>query len=185
MWLILNIWLGMLLQISPVLPLKTWLQNLNNQPVLFKIQPQDKATVILFLSPECPLCQSYSLTINQLQNKFKNNNIRFVAVVPGNAYTGQNIMAFKHKYKLQQLEWFIDTKLELTRKLKAQITPEVFVINKKNELVYQGRIDNWAYELSKKRAVITEHDLKNVLTQIVNGKAVSFYKTKAIGCFIE
>ncbi len=185
MWLLLNIWLGMLLQISPVLPLKIWLKNLNNQPVLLNIQPHHKATVILFLSPECPLCQSYSLTIKQLQNEFKSKNIRFVAVVPGTTYTSQNIMAFKHKYKLQQLEWFTDTKLELTHKLKAQITPEVFVINQKKELVYQGRIDNWAYELSKKRTVITQHDLKNVLTLITNGKAVSYYKTKAVGCFIE
>lgn len=185
MFVLLNIWLWLVLQTKPVLPLKTWLHNLKNQPVVFNLQPQHKATVLLFLSPECPLCQSYSLTINQLQQQFKEKGVRFVAIVPGQTYDNNTILAFKHKYKMQNLEWFTDKQLLLTKKVEAQITPEVFVFTPNGELVYQGRIDNWAYELSKKRSVITEHDLKNVLTNIVNNKPVSFYKTKAVGCFIE
>jgi hypothetical protein len=52
-------------------------------------------------------------------------------------------------------------------------------------LVYSGRIDNWAYELGKKRTVITSHDLENVLQNLSAGKEVKPFQTKAVGCFIN
>jgi hypothetical protein len=69
--------------------------------------------------------------------------------------------------------------------MQATITPEVFVMNQKKEIVYSGRIDNWAYELGKKRTVITEHDLANVLENLNKGIVVKPYQTKAVGCFIN
>jgi hypothetical protein len=52
-------------------------------------------------------------------------------------------------------------------------------------VIYQGRIDNWAYELGKKRKVITEYNLKDALTSVLLNKPISVSKTKAVGCYIE
>jgi hypothetical protein len=51
--------------------------------------------------------------------------------------------------------------------------------------LYQGRIDNWAYELAKKRRVITEHNLRDALNSIVHNQPIKITKTKAVGCYIE
>ena len=143
------------------------------------------ATIILFVSPECPLCQGYSLNIKNMAGRYQKNGFRFIAVVPGKTYSALQVSTFKGKYHLTDIAFYFDPKLELAHLLKASVTPEVFVLDKTGELVYSGRIDNWVYELGKKRTVVTEHDLENVLSAIANHKKMAYHKTKAMGCFIE
>lgn len=145
----------------------------------------NKALVILFVSPECPLCQSYSLTIRNLYETYHSKGINFIAVVPGTDFTKEEIIKYRNSYGLKKIPFCLDPNNSLSKQLKASITPEVFVITKSNEQVYSGRIDNWAYELGKKRAVITEHDLRDVLAKISQDIPVKPYQTKAVGCFIN
>ena len=144
-----------------------------------------KAYVIFFLSPECPLCQSYSLTIKKLHEKFKSQGIDFVAIIPGTEYSLLKIVEYRNGYGLKNIPFYLDPNYAFAKQSKASITPEVFVLNQNNHLVYSGRIDNWAYELGKKRAVITSHDLEIVLQNLSAGKEVKPYQTKAVGCFIN
>jgi thiol-disulfide isomerase/thioredoxin len=144
-----------------------------------------KAYVILFLSPECPLCQSYSLTIKQLYEKYHTKEIAFAAIVPGTDYSLSKIVEYRNGYGLKNIPFYLDPNYAFAKQSKATITPEVFVLNQNNQLVYSGRIDNWAYELGKKRAVITSHDLEIVLQNLSIGKTVQPYQTKAVGCFIN
>ncbi len=142
-------------------------------------------TVIYFLSPECPLCQSYSLNIKKYAEDYQAKGIRFMAIIPGTTFSSAKVSVFRIKYKLQQLSFYFDPNLELVRLLDASVTPEVFVFDKNDRLIYSGRIDNWAYDIGKKRKVITEHDLEKVLTSISQNTIITYRKTKAIGCFIE
>jgi thiol-disulfide isomerase/thioredoxin len=153
----------------------------------FSIEPSlhKKGFVTLFMSPECPLCQSYSLTIRNLAATYQKVGIKFYAIIPGKTYSKKEIIAFKHKYKLHDLAFYVDPNFDLARFAQASITPEVAVYTPAGEKVYQGRIDNWAYELSKKRKVITEFDLANVLEKLYLSQQVKPYKTRAIGCFIN
>ena len=144
-----------------------------------------KAYVIFFLSPECPLCQSYSLTIKQLYEKYHTKEIAFAAIVPGTEYSLLKIVEYRNGYGLKNIPFFLDPNYAFSKQTKASITPEVFVLNQESKLVYSGRIDNWAYELGKKRTVITSHDLENVLQNLSIGKTVQPYQTKAVGCFIN
>lgn len=165
------------IQQIPLLDLKGHTFYLNN---LHKY----KATVIVFMSPECPLCQSYTLTINQFIQKYANKSVQFIGVVPTNDFSVNDIVDYKRKYK-SNLTLMRDTKSQLVKKIRATITPEVFLLDTKGSVLYSGRIDNWAYELGRKRTVITEHDLKNALEAVVNNKPIKVKKTKAVGCFIE
>jgi peroxiredoxin len=143
-----------------------------------------KATVFYFLSPECPLCQSYVLTIKQLYQTFANQGVQMVGIIPGTDFSNTTISTFKHRYGLPIPLWK-DEELKLTNKYNATITPEVVVVNAKGKVLYQGRIDNWAYELAKKRRVITEHNLRDALNSIVHNQPIKITKTKAVGCYIE
>lgn len=161
------------------------LTKLDGKPGYIESNKKLNATVLYFLSPECPLCQSYSINIKSLAAKYQNKGFRFIAIVPGTDFNANEILFFRIKYKLQNIPFYFDPKLELVHMLKANITPEVFVLDKNENLLYSGRIDNWAYELSRKRKVITEHDLENVLAAIAGNKKITYRKTKAVGCFIE
>jgi hypothetical protein len=58
-------------------------------------------------------------------------------------------------------------------------------VGRTGELLYRGRIDDGYAALGKKRAVVTEHDLRDALDAIAAGKPVKKAKTKAIGCLIQ
>lgn len=174
-----------LLGFQPNPPLHTIsLHDLKGQSTTLSFSPSTKATVIYFLSPECPLCQSYTLTINNLTKAYQAKGINFVGIIPGTSYSSASILQYKRSYKLN-LNVLVDKQLKLTRQLGATITPEVFVLSNRQKLLYHGRIDNWAYELGKKRKVITDHNLKDVLDAILYHKPIKTTQTKAVGCFIE
>lgn len=160
------------------------LVNLKGQTSTAQAIIQRKPTVFIFISPECPLCQSYSLTINQLIKKYTAKGIQFIGIVPGKDFSKQQVLHFNRTYKSTLPIWF-DLQLKLTQAIGATITPEVFFISNNGKLLYSGRIDNWAYELSKKRKIITEHDLINALEAYIHHKPITTLKTKAVGCFIE
>jgi thiol-disulfide isomerase/thioredoxin len=145
---------------------------------------KNKATIFLFVSPECPLCQGYSLTMRNLDKQFSSKGIKFYAIVAGTFYTQQEVLNYKKQYQVP-FEILYDKKNNLVKYFKATITPEVFVTNEVNKIIYSGRIDNWAYAPGKKRTIVTEHDLETALQAIVLHKPISVSKTKAIGCFIE
>lgn len=140
-------------------------------------------TVLVFLSPECPLCQNYTLTLNKLREQFY-PKVTFIGIVPGNYFTNHTIGNYRQSYGVQ-FEIYRDPNKELTKRLNATVTPEVVVLNKEGNILYQGRIDNWAFEVGRKRKLITSHDLQDALTALLKHEQVAIKKTRAIGCFIE
>jgi thiol-disulfide isomerase/thioredoxin len=143
-----------------------------------------EATVVFFLSPECPLCKNYALTINQLHNEFENRDIVFYGVFPGTFYKESEIIAFLKEYKLVVVP-LLDPEYMFTHALGARVTPEVFVFDATGLRVYQGAIDNWVPKLGQKRTVITRHYLADVLHAVTAGEMVAQSQVQAVGCLIE
>lgn len=143
-----------------------------------------RLTVVVFVSPDCPLCQSYSLTLRQLYNTYSSQGVNMMGIIPGTDYSDKEIVNFKANYSIPFV-LYKDPDYSVTKRFDATITPEVVVLDTHGKIRYQGRIDNWAYELGKKRKVITEHNLKDAIESLLKGEAVKEPRTKAIGCFIE
>jgi peroxiredoxin len=144
----------------------------------------NKATVFVFLAPDCPLSQNYTLTLNELQRQFVAESVVFYGVVSGNWFDDAAIDSFAATYKIA-FPLLRDPDFHLTRALGAAVTPEAFVIDSRGESVYGGAIDNWASDLSRRRTIITEHYLKDALTHHLLGEPPPIPRTQAIGCFIE
>src|SRR5690349_11754017 len=61
-----------------------------------KLQPTDKKSraisftsklnLLVLLSPECPLCKNYSVTLNKIQKEFV-EDLNIYGIVPGKAYS--------------------------------------------------------------------------------------------------
>ena len=163
---------------------KIQIETLDSKKISIDHYSNYKATVIYFLSPECPLCQSYSLNINQLKSQFESKGFRFLGIVSSTYFNKTQVKSFIKEYKLN-IPVYMDSKAAFAKQLGATITPEVFVLGKSQEILYSGRIDNWAYELSRKRKVITEHNLLDALNAINKRQKIKTTKTKAVGCYIE
>lgn len=166
-------------------PIDQTFSTLNEREVrLDSVLANHETAVLFFISPECPLCQNYSVTIDQIQADFGNENIAFYGVVSGNYYSESTIKGFLIKYDLS-LPLILDPELSFANYYKAEITPEALLIGKNGEALYQGAIDNWAISLGQKRQTITERYLRSALSAHLNGEEINPKKTKAVGCFIE
>ena len=138
--------------------------------------------VIVFLSPECPLCKNYSTKLSHLKNKYK-AQVEFIGIIPG-SFDANEVIEFQKNY-LPAWQLFRDKSLLLTHYLEGKVTPEVLVINNKNgQLIYKGAIDDWLVSLGKTRNHTSNFYLDNALHSFLNNKhAVAF--TKPIGCLIN
>ena len=141
-----------------------------------------KANVLWFFSPDCPLCQQYTLTLKNLQKTF-GKNVQWTAIACGKN-SKKSIEFFFKKYALN-MPCLIDENKYLVNFLKARITPEVFVFNSNCELTYSGRIDNWAFAPGKTRPNASIHDLRNQLQLLLQKQQIPYTSKTAIGCFIE
>jgi thiol-disulfide isomerase/thioredoxin len=159
--------------------------SLSNDSLLnFETLKNNKASVFVFLAPDCPLSQSYTLTLNELHGRFADAHVGFYGVVESSNYQRKEIDDYITQYRIE-LPIVLDAHSELARLFGAMVTPEVFVVNSEGQTVYMGAIDNWAPELGQHRTVITEHYLLDALNGFIGTGDVSVPTTKPVGCFIE
>ena len=145
---------------------------------------KNKASVLITLDPECPMCANYSKVINELSPKYSMDSIQFYGIFTSPSYSDAEIKAFAVKYNVD-IPFILDPDYRLASFFGAEVTPEVFVMNQAGQLVYQGLLDNWAIALGKKRKKASKHYLADALEAIKMGTEPEVNYTKAIGCIIE
>lgn len=143
-----------------------------------------KLTAIVFLSPDCPLSQNYTLVLNDIQ-KSRKDLLQVIGVLPNAVdYSEHEIVSFKNKYAIE-FPFLRDKKGVLVNYTHATITPEVFLYDSKGVLLYKGAIDDWAISLGKKKRQAEQHYLRNAIDNYLQHKEVNPSQTKAVGCFIS
>jgi len=136
-----------------------------------------KATVVVFLSFECPVAVSYAEPLSELANQYKEHGVQVVGVLAGpndDAAAG---------YKLT-FPVFRDTGAAADR-LKAEYTPEAFVFDAGLKLRYRGRIDDAYVARLKRNWQVKSRDLADALDAVLAGKPVANPVTQPVGCPIE
>jgi thiol-disulfide isomerase/thioredoxin len=159
------------------------LENISGEKDFLLKQVSSKLLVIVWLSPECPLCQNYTLTLNQLSEKY-HDVITIVGVFPGASYTKEEYLAFQKKYSIS-FPLVTDKKRALADRIHATVTPEVFLYDDKRSLKYSGAIDNWVVSLGKSLKKATISYLDDAIVHTLDGKAASPVYMQPIGCFIN
>ena len=168
--------------------------TLSDQEIIFSIKKKDytdslkikrneKLKVFFSIDPECPLCKSYSKTMNDLYSKYQ-ANIDFYAFVPSSIFLKNQMEKFVEDYCFD-MNVIIDTNQILTRFLNATITPECFLLDNNLNIIYQGLIDDWVKKLGRKGQKINHRYLESAIESHLNGKPININKTNAIGCRIQ
>jgi hypothetical protein len=65
------------------------------------------------------------------------------------------------------------------------VTPEVAILSPTGEVLYLGRIDNKAEDITHPRYAATEPELRNALDAVLAGRAPKEARTRAVGCAIN
>ncbi len=142
--------------------------------------------VIVFLNNECPICQKASLSLRQLEEYSNDINIKNIQIqyVFNANISEKEITNFLDKYQLNNHNFIIDNNNINSKKYKATITPEAFILKNK-KILYQGKIDDMYFALGvKKQGAITNYLLENIQS-LNDNNTLKYESNDAVGCFIE
>ena len=142
-----------------------------------------RMSIYVFLSPECPLCQNYTRTLNQLEQHYS-GKIRIIGIVPGKTWKKSDLTAFAAKYHLV-FALRQDSDLKLTHSLHATTTPEAILLGPDNTVIYQGAIDNWYKALGRSAGKPTQNYLQDAIDYTLRHQPPPTKKTEPVGCLIN
>ena len=140
---------------------------------------EKKATVVMFISTQCPVFDDYNERIVALHNDYKNQGVQFIGL---NSNRNESVEEIAEHNKTNKFDFVVlkDLRNEIADKFGARRTPEVYLLDEKRILRYRGAIDN-----SQKDP--ETHYLREMLDLVVAGKEIpeDRKKTKAFGCTIK
>ena len=149
-----------------------------------------RATVWLFISTDCPICNGYQPEIERLRMRFAARGIEFVGVYAEVPLERSEMEAHVAKYGMKY-PVRIDTDRAIQQRLGARMVPEVVVTagapdssGNPAAFLYRGRIDDQWPERGSRRPSATVHDLERALEAIVAGKAPPVRSTTPVGCVL-
>jgi peroxiredoxin len=138
-----------------------------------------KAIVLMFIATQCPVSNGYNERMVELYKDYTSKGVAFIGINSNKQEDVEEIEehAQEHGFKFPVLK---DKNNTIADKLGASVTPEIFVLNTKLEMLYHGRIDD-----SRNEAKVASRDLRTALDAILAGKPVEITETKAFGCTIK
>jgi len=149
----------------------------------FKNLKQNKASIIIFFDPECPICEKYTKNIIEMDKKYRKEGIEIYVVYPFKILEAKSLSAFRDEFKFD-LPIIYDPKRKLLKKLKANYSPEVFLLDNKQKTLYHGAIDNWFYGLGRNRVVPTEFYLLDAINAFKNNQNIKVKYVEPVGCLL-
>ncbi len=154
------------------------------RPVSLVERKGKQATVVVFLSFECPVSNSYAPALAELAKQYGDKGVAFLGIHSGEDADPAALAKQAAEFKLP-FPVLADPDGRAADALKATTAPEVFLLDHNLVLRYRGRIDNGYYARLKKNAAVTRHDLREALDQLLANKPITEPTTKPIGCPIQ
>lgn len=159
------------------------LQSFDGETVNFSSY-KGKVVVLEWFNFECPFVMYHyntKTTMVDLANKYKDKNVVWFAVNSTSHTTPEANKAFAQKYKLPYLI-LDDRSGRVGHAYNATNTPQMFVIDTKGNIVYEGAIDD--SPLGKKKEGVVNY-VDKALAELTAGKEVSNPETKPYGCTVK
>jgi len=143
---------------------------------------EKKIVVVAFLGVECPLVKLYVDRLEALSQEFSSQGVSFLGV---NSNQQDSLAEIQHFVRTNAVHFPLlkDPGNIVADQFSATRTPEVFVLDEKRVVRYQGRIDDqYTYGIQRPRI---EHDyLRECLQELLAGKPVATPSTETVGCHI-
>ena len=150
-----------------------------------------QTTITVFLYENCPIAQYMCGPLREASRYFcdtLNQDMIFRGFSPNSFSTDESLSNFVIQYDIPFSVVVDYNELDSEPGPYSQhylpiVTPEVF-IELNGNLIYRGMIDN-SYQALGEWSPPSENYLIDILTDIVNGIAIDYYETEAVGCLIN
>ena len=152
--------------------------------LLRPLEPSGLANVLLFVSTDCPVSNAYAPELQRICATYASRGIACSLVYEDPNVTVSDVRKHLDEYRYRAVGAAIDTDGSLAATVRATVTPQAVVVDRRGTVRYSGRIDNLYEALGRPRRVVTAHDLENALNAIADGKTPEVSRTEAVGCYI-
>lgn len=146
----------------------------------------DRATVVMFICNHCPYVKHVQAELMRVVRDYQARGVAFVAISSNDATAypddGPDRMkqeAERHGYTFPYL---YDERQDVARVFQAACTPEFYVFDRDDALVYRGRMDA---ATPKNKAVNDGRDLRAALDAVLAGRPVDPDQRPSYGCNIK
>lgn len=147
---------------------------------------KEKGTVVMFICRHCPYVIHVQDELASLATEYTSKEIGFVAISSNDI---QNYPQDAPKYMLEQAKevgfhfpYLFDETQEVARSFQAECTPDFFVFDENDKLVYRGRLDEATPGNGKP---VTGSDLREALNALISEQAVASEQHPSMGCNIK
>ena len=150
-----------------------------------KEQFGEKGLLIVFTCNHCPYALAVWPRFIRLAKYAKGLKVNSVAINPNINPDFPEDAPDKMKDKVKEwgidFPYLVDETQETAKTFKAQCTPDVYLFNNKQELIYHGRFDNHWQDEKK----VTREELKEAIDAYTAGKPISKDQKPSMGCSIK
>lgn len=158
------------------------LKNVDGKMISLADYKNAKGFIVIFDCNTCPYSKAYNQRIIALDEKYSSKGFPVITINAnegaGDSYENMIRISKKKNY---QFPYLIDETQEVAKVFGATNTPHVFVLNKNLKVAYIGAID----DSPRHETGVTKRYVEDAVDALMNNKAVSVTKTKAIGCGIK
>lgn len=147
----------------------------------------DICNVIMFICNHCPYVKHINNELIKIATYYREKKIVFIAINSNSAKISPEDspekmikVAKKLKYPFHYL---FDETQEIAKIYNAACTPDFFIFNKNDILVYHGQLDD---SRPDNNIMVTGKDIRNVINNIIYNKEINISEQKpSVGCSIK
>lgn len=144
-----------------------------------------KAIAVIFIADRCPQISQYLDRLKAIQTQFSSEKFTIVAINSQKSDRSfkesfADMKAFSAKNQLN-FPYLRDPTQEVAKSFGARVSPEVFLLDEHAIIRYAGRIDNNA----DAPEAVTNHYLKDSISNLLSGKKITTNYTEPVGTPIE
>ncbi len=138
-----------------------------------------KGAVLIFVAVQCPVSNAYNERMEKLAQDYKARGINVIGI---NSNSTEDASAVKAHATQNNLTFPIlkDPGNKIADRLGATRTPEAYLLDAGNKLLYHGRIDN-----SKDVSGVNSSELRDAMDAALAGKPIEKTSAMAFGCSIK
>jgi peroxiredoxin len=136
-------------------------------------------TVLIFISVQCPISNAYNERMEKLAQDYAAKGINLVGINSNATEPASAVKkhAAEHNFTFTIIK---DKGNKIADQLGAEHTPEAYLLDANDKLLYHGRIDN-----QKDAGRVTANDLRDAIEATLAGQPVKKPTALAFGCTIK
>ena len=161
------------------------MKDISGKEISLKEAAGRNGLLVMFSCNACPYVIKNQQRTKEVAKFALDNGIGVILVNSNEGQRGDedSFEAMKEYAKDQGYAWYytVDKNSELADAFGAKRTPESFLFDKENKLVYHGAIDDSPSDAGN----VDRKHLKEAMTELLNGKDISVKTSRSVGCGIK